>query len=154
MIIPVSFKALSHITHNIRERDKQEISGILGHCDPEKLVRETLLATAFGKAGICIINNEPVSIAGVSPVRNGVWSAWAFGTDNWNSGVISLTRFILRDLHSYLDGKGAHRAQCESHIAHTDAHKWLSLLGARHEGILRGYGADGSDYVMFSWTRN
>jgi hypothetical protein len=27
-------------------------------------------------------------------------------------------------------------------------------LGARDEGILRGYGKDGSDYVSFAWRKD
>lgn len=153
MIEPISYSSVLYLAHNMREADRLEIFNTLDHDSPDKLAREICLATAFGKAGIAF-RGRPTGIVGVSPIRHGVWSIWAFGTNEWRRGVTDLMRFANRDLREFLMRKGAHRMQCESRIDHVDAHKWLELCGAKREGILRGFGRDGSDYIQFSWTRD
>ena len=67
---------------------------------------------------------------------------------------MALTRYGKRVLRPFILARGAHRLQCESRIDHVEAHKWLSVMGAKPDGLLSGYGRDGSDYVMFSWRRD
>lgn len=153
MIRPISYAAVSYLAHNMRDEDAREIFNTLNHDDPDKLARETCLATALGKAGVAFRNGRPTGIAGVSPIRSGVWAAWAFGTVEWSLGIMDLTRFIKRDLRDYLERQGAHRLQCESRFDHVTAHRWLEMLGARREGVLHGYGRDGSDFIQFAWTK-
>jgi hypothetical protein len=139
---------------NMRQADALEIFGLRGHDDPALLAKEVVLAATYGKAAIATHDGIPAALIGVSPLWPGVWSAWSFGTDQWASCAIELTRYAVRVLRPYLLDRGAHRLQCESRIDHSDAHRWLSALGARPEGVLRGYGRDGADYVMFSWRRD
>ena len=154
MIQPITFAAVSFLANNMREADRREIFNTLDHDSPDKLAREICLATALGKAGVSFQSGRPVGIVGVSPIRHGVWSIWSFGTREWKRGVIDITRFGARDLRSYLLERDAHRLQCESRVDHKDAHQWLELCGAQREGVLRGYGRDGSDFIQFSWTRD
>ena len=154
MIQPISYPAVLYLAVNMREADAREIYNTLDHEDPAKLAREICLATALGMAGVSFQSGKPVGLVGVSPIRSGVWSVWSFGTGEWGRGVIDMTRFGYRQLRPFLLRRGAHRLQCESHIEHEEAHRWLALCGAQREGVLRGYGRDGSDFIQFSWTRN
>lgn len=151
-MIPISFPAVEYLTFNMREIDAREIYGMRGHDDPLLLAKEVVLAATYGKAAIATDRGIPSGIIGVSPLWPGVWSAWSFGTDNWPKAVLQLSRFALRELRPFLLNRGVHRLQCESRIDHSDAHRWLSSMGAQREGILKGYGKDGADYVMFSWS--
>lgn len=137
---------------NMREIDHAEVFGMRGHDNPLLLAKEVVWASTYGKAAIATHNGRPCAVIGVSPMWPGVWSAWSFGTDDWSKAVLQLSRYALKTLRPFILERGAHRLQCESHIEHTDAHRWLMTLGAKPEARLRGYGRDGSDYIMFSWS--
>lgn len=153
-MIPISLSAVEYLCINLREIDAAEIYNMRGHDNPLLLAREVVNAACYGKAGIALHNNKPAAIIGVSPLWPGVWTAWCFGTDDWPKCAMALTRYGKRVLRPFLMARGAHRLQCESRIDHVEAHKWLSVMGAKPDGLLGGYGRDGSDYVMFSWRRN
>jgi hypothetical protein len=65
-----------------------------------------------------------------------------------------MIRFGKKVLEPHIRARGAHRLQCESRIDHHDAHRWLMAMGAKADGLLQGYGRDGSDYIMFSWSKD
>lgn len=150
---PITLSAVEYIALHMREADKAEVYGMRAHDSPFILAKEVILAATYGKAGIAEHNGVPVAVVGVSPSWPGVWDAWAFGTDDWHRCAVSITRYALNVLRPHILERGAHRMHCASRIDHTDAHRWLSVLGAKPESVLRNYGRDGSDYVMFAWSR-
>lgn len=135
----------------MREMDRREIYNMRGHDNPFQLAREIVLAATYGRAGIAERSGRPCGIIGVSPMWPGLWSAWSFGTDDWPKAVMELSRYGRSVLEPFVRARGAHRVQCESHIDHIEAHRWLMAMGATVEGRLRAYGRDGSDYLQFSW---
>lgn len=151
---PISLAAVEYLTLNMRAIDAAEIYSMRGHDNPHLLANEVVLAASYGKAGIAEHNGRPCGIIGVSPLWPGVWTVWSFGTDDWPKAVLAMSRFGKRILKPFILARGAHRLQCESRIDHQEAHRWLIALGAKAEGRLRGYGRDGSDYIMFSWTKD
>lgn len=138
----------------MRAIDAAEAFNMRGHDDPLVLAREVVLAASYGKAGIATHKGVPCGIIGVSPMWPGVWSAWSFGTADWPKGAVAMSRFGFRVLKPFILARGAHRLQCESRIDHVDAHRWLTAMGAKPEGLLYGYGRDGSTYIMFSWGKD
>lgn len=151
---PVSLTAVEYLTLNMRAIDAAEIYNMRGHDSPYILAREVVHAACFGKAGIAEHKGRPCGIVGVSPLWPGVWSIWSFGTDDWTRGVLAMTRYGKRVLEPFIRSRGAHRLQCESRIDHHEAHRWLQAMGAKPDGLLQAYGRDGSDYVMFSWSKD
>jgi hypothetical protein len=67
---------------------------------------------------------------------------------------LEITKYALNELKPFILSRGAHRLECQSRLDHHQAHSWLRSLGARDEGILRGYGKDGADYVSFAWRKD
>lgn len=151
-MLPISLTAVEYLTINMRLSDQREVYGMRGHENPYLLAREVVLATSYGKAGIAAHRGVPCGIIGVSPLWPGVWSAWSFGTDDWRKGAVEMTRYALNVLRPFILERRAHRLQCESRVDHVDAHRWLSSMGAKPDGLLEGYGRDGSDYIMWSWN--
>lgn len=149
---PISLAAVEYLTLNMREMDRAEVFGMRGHDCPLLLAKEVVWASTYGKAAIATHDGRPCAIIGVSPMWPGVWSAWSFGTDEWSKAAVQLTRYALRTLRPFILERGGHRLQCESHIDHTEAHRWLKSMGANVDGFLPGYGRDGSTYLMFSWS--
>lgn len=153
-MIPISLTAVEYLCLNLREIDAAEIYNMRGHDDPLLLAREVVYAASYGKAAIAEHNGRPAAIIGAAPLWPNVWTVFSFGTDDWPKCAMALTRYGKRVLTPYLMARGVHRLQCESRIDHIQAHKWLSVMGAKPDGLLGGYGRDGSDYVMFSWRRS
>lgn len=153
-MIPLSLAAVEYLAINMRAIDAAEVYGMRGHDNPHILAHEVILAASYGKAGIVEHNGRPCGIVGVSPMWPGVWSAWAFGTDDWPKAIVRLTRFSRQVLRPFIIERGAHRLQCESRVDHHDAHRWLMAMGAKPDGLLQGYGRDGSDYIIFSWGKD
>ena len=135
----------------MREADRQEIHGVRGHLSASVLAYETVIAAAMGIANIEHVNGKPASIVGATPMHPGVWSVWSYGTDDWGKACLRQTRWALRVLKPLLIKRGCHRLQCESREDHFDAHNWLRSCGAKPEGVLSGFGCDGSDYIQFVW---
>jgi hypothetical protein len=100
----------------------------------------------FGRA-------RAVVVVGAQEFWPGRWSVCAFATDEFTHVVLAVTRFVKRVMIPALIRDGAQRAQCASHAKHTDAHRWLEMLGAEHEGTLRSFGKDGADFLVYRWLR-
>lgn len=152
MIKSVSWSSILFLAHNMRERDRVEVFNAINHDSPDMLARECLWVTAYGKTGVAFSGGRPVGVVGVVPLRGGVWEAWAFGTNEWSRGARDLTRFAVKQLKPFVLKHGGHRVQAKSRYDHHDAHRWLRWLGAKEEGLLRGFGRDRSDYIMFAWN--
>jgi hypothetical protein len=152
---PITASAVEYVCWHMRAVDAEEVYGLRAHDNPMWLCREVVFASSLGKAAVAFHGGRPCAVIGVSPKAwPGVWDAWCFGTENLPAKALDLTRYAVRVLKPFVLGRGAHRLEAASRIDHAEAHSWLRALGARDEGVLRGYGRDGADYVMFGWTRN
>ena len=144
-----SHDAVLYVARNMRERDKEEIYGLRFEENPFHVVNDVMARSNF--SWVAWLDDKPQAVFGGGEVRPGVWSMFAFATDEFPRLALGLTRFATKTVIPTLFGElGAHRLQCESHEAHADAHRWLELLGAGQEAVLRGYGKDGSNYLLFA----
>lgn len=151
---PITFGAIQYICLNLRERDRTEIFGMRSHDNPIWLTNEVVAYACKGKAAIAYAGKRPAGIVGVTPMWPGVFTIWAFGTDEWRSVAVDVVRYTRNDLKPWLLSRGAHRVQCESRFDHTEAHGLLERFGARRECTLSGYGRDGADYFLYAWRRD
>lgn len=137
-----------HVVANMRDVDRREIYGIRNHENPFLITQEVMARPEM--TWVMGFGGEPAVVLGGVEMCHGVWSIHCFGTNNWSKLAIPLTRFVKKTmLPLVIDGFGAHRLEADSHEAHTEAHRWMELCGAHREGIKRGRGKDGSDYVTF-----
>lgn len=133
----------------LREWDRREIFALMYGDDPEDLARVTLAAGPF--SWVALRDDQPVAAIGATPAWPGVWRVWAFGTDDFPRVAFLLTRHVLTVMIPSLRACGAHRADCLSVVGHTVAQRWLLSLGAFPEAVLKGYGRNGEDFIMFAW---
>jgi RimJ/RimL family protein N-acetyltransferase len=63
----------------------------------------------------------------------------------------ALTRWVKRFMIPALKEAGMHRAEARSLATHTTAHAWMQSLGAKQESVLRQYGRDKQDFILFGW---
>lgn len=76
---------------------------------------------------------------------------WLFATDDFNQIGISVTRLIVRTIIPMMVDAGAHRLEARSMEGHTDAQRWLKVIGAKREATLRAFGRDGQDFHVYAW---
>ena len=150
ILAPLTFEDVLYVAERMRPWDKKEIYATRWNEDPAELARQCCATGDFGwVAGI----ERPIAAVGAVPVHPNVWSVWCFATDEFPRIALSLTRYVKKAMIPALVESGAHRAACASIEGHTDAQKWLELLGARRECTHRALGKNGEDFHVYVWTR-
>jgi hypothetical protein len=140
--------ALAYIARNLRANDHIEcLAGRIATVD--QLAAEATLTP--GLCDIVYLGDYPVAAIGAREMWKGVWSVWAWGTENWNDVATTLTRHALRTLKPAMLARGGHRAECMSWTCHIPAHRWLEFLGFQREGVLHAYGRNREDFIMYAW---
>lgn len=140
------------IARNMREWDKREIYATRCNDDPDEVAE---FALACGKVSwVAGRGDKAIAAFGCAPLWPGVWSMWLFATDDFNQIGISVTRLVKKSIVPMLFDAGAHRLEARSMEGHTDAQRWLEVIGAQREGgPLRGFGREGQDFHVYTWAK-
>lgn len=141
----VDREAVERIVANMREIDMREISAT--QISMDGFVDQVMALSGFAfVAG----RDVPIAVIGAAPLWPGVWSAFCFGTADFEKCGGTLTKFYMRYMVPTLRQAGAHRIECASIADHETAHQWLRVLGFSYEGVMRGYGKGGEDFYRFA----
>lgn len=150
-----SFETIYQVAANMRERDYEEIVSMTA-CDSREALA-LYLAERHKDHGRSFVfgldDGVPIAVLSLAEQWPGVWSMGLFATDSFQQIGLSLTKLIVRGIIPALDEEKAHRVECVSIEGYTQVHRWLEALGLDREGVLRNYGRDGQDYVIFAWRR-
>jgi hypothetical protein len=154
MILEATLRDVSFIAANLNADDEAECFGVLPSGTTSLEMAQMVMAASSLK-WVAYYKQQPVMAFGASQDwhRDWAWSAWMFGTKDAPKAVPKVTRHIRGVLIPSLMEAGATRVEAISHAGHVRAHSWLSSLGANEALILRGYGRDNQNYVMFEWVR-
>lgn len=150
MIIDPTLEEIRHVVLNLRDQSRREIFQATD-MDEEAFAQSVFHARGFTWVGYH--NGAPTAILGAHRQHQGVWSVFGFGTEDWQAIWRAVTRTAKVDMFRMVSECGCHRAHCVTMTESTDVHRWLRLLGATEESVMRGYGKGGEDYTMFSWTK-
>lgn len=146
------FIDVCYVTQHMREADAAEVHARRWDSDADSLAAE--VTTAWGRFGWVVYNDdEPIAILGATQLWPGVWSAWMVATDSFPKVGLFVTRFVRKRMIPLLREDGAHRCDALSAIGHRWAHKWLEKLGARKETVLKDYGKNREDFIVYRWHR-
>lgn len=149
-LVNADIASLLHIFRNMREDDRREVFATRWDTDPDALAVEAI--TAWGPfAFVAWADGEPVAAIGATNVWPGVWSAWMIATDKFGHVGKHLTRWVRRVMIPAIREAGCHRVEARSAADHTVAHAWMEALGAKPEFVLRRYGRDKQDFILFAW---
>lgn len=145
--------SLLHIAMNLREWDSREIYATRWTNDPIVLVDDTLRAAGVrGSLAYVVGLEKPIAAIGMRPCWPGVYSAWCYGTDQFDVIGKSLTKLVRRVIIPTLLCAGGHRAECLSIDGHVDAHRWLEFLGFVREGDpQRDCGRSRETFHRYAW---
>lgn len=140
--------AVAYVARNMREWDRREIFATRTDDSPERLAADALGCGPIGwVAGL----ENPIAAFGCAPMWHGVWSVWLFATDEFNRIGISVTRLVVRTIYPMMVDAGAHRLEARSMEGHTDAQRWLEVIGAKREATLARFGRDRQDFHVYAW---
>lgn len=138
-----------HVIENMRALDRAEIFATRRDDSNEQLALEVMACgPIFWVAGK---GPDPIAAFGCAPMWNGVWSMWLFATDKFGQIGISVTKLVTRTIVPMMIEAGAHRLEARSMEGHTDAQRWLEVIGAKREGTLKAYGRDRQDFHVYAW---
>ena len=135
-----------------------------GHVETLKIdqsIRETLPKSSSlaqlieaqanqGHAITAILQSKPVAVFGVVDVWDGVAEMWL----NCEERLRKYGKTMTRAAQIYADyiviSRNLHRLQITVRCADLRAVRWGLALGFEIEGVMKKYGADGSDFFMMS----
>jgi len=147
IVLPITLDAARYVALRMRALDAEEIFATRYADDREELAQAAAsrlpFAWAAGRDG------EPIACIGAVECWPGVWEAWMFATDAFDSIGKGLTRWVRRVMLPAVRAAGCHRLHCHSLEGHTVAHHWLQSFGAEHEATLRGLGRGGEDFRVY-----
>lgn len=148
-LVDANYPDLLYLAKNMREMDRREIFATKWSERPEDLATECMApaVSAFCKIGVL---KKPVVAIGAVPIWPGVWSVWMFATPEFHKVSLSLHRYVVKIFAPTLRAN-CHRAECRSLSSHTEAHAWMTSLGAAHEATLKGFGKNREDFHVFAW---
>ena len=141
---------LEFIAFNMREEDRREIYGNLPSDNPLELA--AMVFQAVGKKGvgwIASLDGRPTGAFGMFENWPGNWQVFSFGTNDYRRVVVTF-REKLDTALKFARENGAHRVECKSHGTHKEAQALLRVVGFDLECVLRSYGRDGADYLLFT----
>ncbi len=149
----VTYDAALYVARNMRPADRAEIFATRWNDSAEDVAKDCTVFERF--CWVAYDGDTPCAVIGAVPMHPGVWSVFMFATNNFKNIGLGLTRFVKKVIVPALTATGAHRAECAALAEHSEAHRWLEILGARQEGgLLREYGRNGEDFVKFVWRRD
>jgi hypothetical protein len=131
------------------DRNEMEASGVDFTTLPAVIMRHKVFA-------FCAFDYEtgPISIWGLVQRRQGVGAGFAFGTEEWPRAMIPMLRQIRGFVLPFLAENGYHRVEAAALRRRTDVGRLMKLIGAEPEGLLRGYGTGGEDFISYRWLSN
>jgi len=95
--------------------------------------------------------DRPLACGGIEPLGHGRWSGWLYAAD-LNPRSWSMVRRAFRLMIAETRARRVEIAVRASPIAGVGwaAHDYAAALGLSREGVMRGWGPDGQDYVLYA----
>lgn len=148
----LSVDAVLHVAENMRQADKDEI--YCGRWTDSPYDLATDVVSAGGVSMVAWSGEDPIAVVGAVPVTPTLWSVLMFATDRLPEIGLPLTRFLKRTMVQtiFSPSVGGLRAECRSAVGHTEAHRWLELIGFKREALLRAVGKNGEDFYLYGFT--
>jgi len=149
-IVPGTIRDLSYVAARLRPDDRSEVDCLIPGWTPAGLA----LAALHGSAYIVELDRNPEAAFGACEHRHGLWNIWAWGSRRMGRCVPAIRNFCLNVLMPDLLNAGALRGEARAMHSHASAHLLLKRLGATPVCLLRNYGMNGEDFVLFEWVRS
>jgi hypothetical protein len=147
-VTPADRGQIRFVLDHLRDFDAAEMAAC--EMDFARLPDQIMRARVFAFCAYDF-NDGPVAIWGMLNRRNGVGAGFAFGTDGWGKAIPVMARNIRRFVVPYLLENNYHRVEAIGLAWRTDIARFMTLIGAQPEAVLRGYGVHGEDFISYRW---
>lgn len=94
--------------------------------------------------------NTPIAIVGCNHVWDGFYQAWGVLSESVTKVPISFTKEVKRLVDIHFKELKLHRMTMEVRADFCAGLRWPRAFGFSSEGVMRQWGPDKSDYVLFS----
>jgi RimJ/RimL family protein N-acetyltransferase len=141
---------IRHVVENMRERDFKEIMALRWDDDLGALIND-MIVIAGPMWRVWELDGEPVSIAGLTPIRPGVVLGGAFGTKKWRHAVRAMMTWGRDWAVPRLLAANVHRGEAYALASNTDSRKFIEAIGGEIETPLYHYGREREDFLLYVW---
>jgi hypothetical protein len=153
-MIPLTIDAARHIAHNLRPRDREEVLCSLPDGMSLDDWVDLMMANKDADKWMVLVGGDPVAMCGVTPsALKHLASTWAVGTDRKLEGGAELMKTAI-EAHRVWSGLGIRRFSCLCLDTPEESSAWLERLGYQREGVLRGFGREGQDFLQWGKVVN
>ena len=97
-----------------------------------------------------MLNNKPIAAGGVFPLWDGVAEGWVLATKEINNYPITFARVMKQRTDMMIANNKIKRLQTSVKADCDIAIRFAKWLGLKEEGLMKQYGADGSDYYRYA----
>jgi hypothetical protein len=129
---------------NLREFDQAYFRDVPNYRDVLRMYQAT------GNAYTAMVGGKVACCFGYQTLWPGVAEAWMLTSDQVNTKAVSLTRSAGRYFDHIATKEALRRLQITVNARHRLAVRWADALQFTREGVLRHYGPDKSDHIMFA----
>lgn len=95
-------------------------------------------------------SGAPVAIIGANELFRGMWNIWSIFSDDIKKTPAVFLRRLKRLCDDYMKRRDVRRAQMSVSTSNRSGWRLAEFLGFKSEGVMKAYGVDGSDYVLFA----
>lgn len=99
-----------------------------------------------GPAYTVLRDGEPVMCAGLAEMWSGRFAAWAWLSEDAGRSMRTLTKMV----DDYLNTRPYRRIEAYVDVRFRAGHRWAKMLQFEYEGLMRGFGTQGQDMVMYA----
>lgn len=147
MIENATYDMVTYVAHNLRDADRAEMHA----CATERARLADVIERRSVFAFCAFDDGVPTAIWGMLETRPGVGSAYAFGTDDWGRVVLPMVRQIRNFLAPWSRANGYHRIEAAALASRRDVARFMTLIGAQREALMKAFGAHGEDFILYRW---
>lgn len=102
-----------------------------------------------GPAFTLMSGGVPICSGGIATLWDGVGEAWMLISKHVQRHPVSVYRSVLNGMNDIIEKQGLHRIQAVVKEDDRTSVRWIERLRFVREGILRQFGPDKADYVIY-----
>jgi hypothetical protein len=97
-----------------------------------------------------LLDSMPIAIVGGALKWPGVAEAWSVLSDEIQRVPKLFSTYVLGFVESAMASHSLHRLEVTVLEGHATGQRWAEFLGFKNEGLMQGYGADGSNHFLYA----
>lgn len=114
---------------------------------------DALATVTAGPAWTLCLDGSPVACGGVVLLWRGVGEAWSLSAEGLGPFALRLHRIVAARLAEAEARHALHRIQASVRTDNNQGRRWLARLHFREEGVMKGYGPMGHDFMRLARGR-